>query len=73
MEVGERPTRFPTSHRPPPTGTSLNASYNWLRAFVAFEQSPAELRDLVTMHTATVDDLVDLRADLAPIVGDGQP
>ncbi len=46
----------------------MNVSYNWLRAFVPFEQSPAELRDLITMHTATVDELIDLRADLAAIV-----
>jgi phenylalanyl-tRNA synthetase beta chain len=46
----------------------MNVSYNWLRAFVPFTLSPAELRDLITMHTATVDELVELRADLAPIV-----
>jgi phenylalanyl-tRNA synthetase beta chain len=46
----------------------VNVSYNWLRAFVPFTLSPAELRDVITMHTATVDELVDLRADLAPIV-----
>lgn len=46
----------------------MNASYEWLRAFVPFEASPRELRDLITAHTATVDELVALRADLAPIV-----
>ena len=46
----------------------MNVSYSWLRAFVPFPHSPAELRDLITAHTATVDELVELRADLAPIV-----
>ena len=46
----------------------MNVSYSWLRAFVPFPHSPAELRDLITAHTATVDELVDLRAHLAPIV-----
>jgi len=46
----------------------MNVSYEWLRAFVPFEQSPAELRELLTAHVATVDELVALRNDLAPIV-----
>jgi len=46
----------------------MNASYEWLRAFVPFSQSPAELRDLITARVAAVDELVQLRADLAPIV-----
>src|SRR5689334_1517030 len=46
----------------------MNVSYEWLRAFVPFEQSPAELRELLTAHVATVDELVALRSDLAPIV-----
>jgi phenylalanyl-tRNA synthetase beta chain len=46
----------------------MNASYAWLRAFVPFTQSPAELRDLITARCATVDDVVALRAELAPIV-----
>src|SRR5690349_7180847 len=46
----------------------MNASYNWLRALVPFTQSPAELRDLLTMRAATVDEVVPLRADLASIV-----
>jgi phenylalanyl-tRNA synthetase beta chain len=46
----------------------MNVSYEWLRAFVPFEQSPAALRDLITAHVATVDELVALRNDLAPIV-----
>lgn len=44
------------------------ASYEWLREFVPFDLSPAELRDLLTRRVATVDDLVPLRADLAPFV-----
>ena len=46
----------------------MNASYDWLKAFVPFDLTPAELRDLLTSRVATVDDLVALRADLAPIV-----
>ena len=46
----------------------MNASYEWLRAFVAFDLSPAGLRDLLTNHSATVEELVSLRADLEPIV-----
>jgi phenylalanyl-tRNA synthetase beta chain len=46
----------------------MNASYEWLRAFVPVTLSPAQLRDLFTTHTVTVDELVPLRADLAPIV-----
>ena len=46
----------------------MNASYEWLRAFVPFDESPTELRDLITSRAATVDELVSLRADLAPIV-----
>lgn len=46
----------------------MNVSYDWLRAFVPFEQTPTELRELITSHIATVDELVALRADLADIV-----
>ncbi len=46
----------------------MNASYEWLRAFVPFKLSPAELRDLLTSRCATVDDLVSLREDLRDIV-----
>ena len=46
----------------------MNVSYEWLRAFVPFDETAAQLRELITAHTATVDDLVPLRADLAPIV-----
>lgn len=46
----------------------MNVSFDWLRAFVPVDATPAELRDLITAHIATVDELVALRADLAPIV-----
>jgi phenylalanyl-tRNA synthetase beta chain len=46
----------------------MNASYEWLRDFVSFDLSPAALRDLLTNHSATVEELVPLRTDLEPIV-----
>jgi len=46
----------------------MNASYEWLRAFVPVDASPTQLRDLLTAHAVTVEDVVPLRADLAPIV-----
>ena len=46
----------------------MNASYNWLKDFVDIEMSPMELRDLLTMRCATVDDVVALREDLNDIV-----
>jgi phenylalanyl-tRNA synthetase beta chain len=46
----------------------MNVSYEWLRAFVPFRETPAKLRDLITSRVATVDDLEPLRGDLAPIV-----
>ena len=46
----------------------MNVSYSWLKAFVDFPQSPKELRDLITSHVATVDELKTLRADLEKIV-----
>jgi len=46
----------------------MNASYRWLRDFVDIDMSPAELRDLLTMRCATVDDVVALRQDLAGII-----
>ena len=46
----------------------MNASYDWLREFVDLDLTPAQLRDLLTNHSATVDELVSLRADLEPIV-----
>src|SRR3954470_8359536 len=46
----------------------MNVSYEWLKAFVPVDESAAQLRDLVTGHIATVDELVSLRSDLAAIV-----
>ena len=46
----------------------MNASYEWLRAFVPFTLSPTELRDLLTSRCATVDDLVAFREDLRDVV-----
>jgi phenylalanyl-tRNA synthetase beta chain len=46
----------------------MNASYEWLRAFVGVDASPTQLRDLLTAHAATVEELVPLRQDLAAIV-----
>ena len=46
----------------------MNASVNWLNAFAASATSATELRDLLTAHTATVEEIVALRADLASIV-----
>lgn len=46
----------------------MNASHEWLRALVPHDLSPAEVRDLITGRTATVDEIVPLRSDLEPIV-----
>jgi phenylalanyl-tRNA synthetase beta chain len=46
----------------------MNVSYEWLRAFVKFHETPAKLRDLITSRVATVDELVPLAADLSAIV-----
>ena len=46
----------------------MNASYEWLRAFIDTGASPTQLRDLLTAHTATVEELLPLRQDLAAIV-----
>ena len=46
----------------------MNASYDWLRAFVPLDETPSQLRDLITARVATVDELLPLRADLAPFV-----
>ena len=51
-----------------PRGTRLNASYEWLRTFVPFALTPAQLRDLLTSRCATVDDVVSLRDDLRDVV-----
>jgi phenylalanyl-tRNA synthetase beta chain len=46
----------------------VNASYEWLKSFLPLTQTPAEVRDLLTAHAVTVDEIVGLRADLAAIV-----
>src|SRR6266853_5678732 len=46
----------------------MNASYEWLCAFVPFSLSPTELRDMLTSRCATVDDLISLRDDLRDVV-----
>ena len=46
----------------------MNVSYQWLRAFVPFDETAVQLRELLTAHVATVDELVPLRQDLASIV-----
>jgi phenylalanyl-tRNA synthetase beta chain len=46
----------------------MNASVDWLNAFLDVSKSATELRDLLTAHTATVEEMIPLRADLAPIV-----
>jgi phenylalanyl-tRNA synthetase beta chain len=46
----------------------MNASHEWLLAFVPIDATPSQLRDILTAHTATVEELVPLRTDLAPIV-----
>ena len=46
----------------------MNASYEWLRAIVPFDYTPAELRDLITARCCPVDELVPLRSDLSAVV-----
>ena len=46
----------------------MNVSYDWLRSLVPVDLSAAELRELITARCATVDELVELRGDLAGIV-----
>src|SRR4051812_476204 len=46
----------------------MNVSVDWLNAFADSPKSAAELRDLLTAHTATVEEVIALRADLTPIV-----
>ena len=45
----------------------MNASVEWLNAFLDAPRSARDLRDLLTAHTATVEEMIALRADLAPI------
>jgi phenylalanyl-tRNA synthetase beta chain len=47
----------------------MNASYEWLKAFIpTLEATPKQVRELLTEHAATVDDLVPLRGDLGGVV-----
>jgi phenylalanyl-tRNA synthetase beta chain len=46
----------------------MNASVEWLSAFVDSGLSPRELRDLITERAATVDAIEPVRADLASLV-----
>jgi phenylalanyl-tRNA synthetase beta chain len=46
----------------------MNVSVSWLNAFADSAVSATALRDLLTAHTATVEELIALRADLAQIV-----
>src|SRR3984957_11676690 len=46
----------------------MNASLEWLSAFVDSGLSAKQMRDLITARVATVDAIETLRADLAPIV-----
>ena len=46
----------------------MNVSVSWLNEFAETSRSTNELRDLLTAHTATVEEVIALRADLAPIV-----
>ena len=46
----------------------MNISYDWLRSLVPVDFSAAELRDIITARCATVDELIELRSDLAGVV-----
>ena len=46
----------------------MNVSYAWLKTFVDFDLEPNALRDLLTQRVVTVDEVLALRSDLAPIV-----
>jgi phenylalanyl-tRNA synthetase beta chain len=46
----------------------MNASYEWLKAFVPLDLTPEQLREELTAHAATVDEIVPMRTDLAAIV-----
>src|SRR6476646_9818279 len=52
----------------PRAGGGMNVSVSWLNEFAETKRSANELRDLLTAHTATVEEVIALRADLAPIV-----
>ncbi|MBI3567190.1 MAG: phenylalanine--tRNA ligase subunit beta [Gemmatimonadetes bacterium] len=46
----------------------MNASYDWLSAFVAHGRTPEQLGELIGRHVATLDGIERLRADLVPFV-----
>ncbi len=46
----------------------MNISHEWLGRFVPHGRTPAEVRDLLTAHVATVEGFEPRRADLAPFV-----
>lgn len=46
----------------------MKVSVSWLRSFVPFDLDARALRDLLTQRVVTVDEVLPLRADLAPIV-----
>ncbi|HEX2777863.1 MAG TPA: phenylalanine--tRNA ligase subunit beta, partial [Gemmatimonadaceae bacterium] len=46
----------------------MNVSHEWLRALVPHGLTPAQVRDLLTSRVATVEEMISLREDLAPIV-----
>ena len=46
----------------------MNVSYAWLKTFVDFDLAPNALRDVLTQRVVTVDEVLPLRPDLAPIV-----
>jgi phenylalanyl-tRNA synthetase beta chain len=46
----------------------MNVSYAWLKTFVDFNLDPRALRDRLTQRVVTVDEVLPLRTDLAPIV-----
>ena len=46
----------------------MNASFDWLSAFVAHGRTPEQLGELIGRHVATLDGIERLRADLVPFV-----
>jgi phenylalanyl-tRNA synthetase beta chain len=46
----------------------MNASVSWLNAFSDVSKTAVQLRDLLTAHSATVEEVIALRNDLADIV-----
>lgn len=46
----------------------MNISFEWLKAFVPHDLSAEAVRDLLTMHVATVEGFERIRAELEPFV-----